>query len=63
MNKYIIPISLLFFSYMYIILNFNLSEIYSQKYSTIDDNVIPLLIPPYKMIKEPVNYTAFQTLK
>ena len=61
MKKYIIPL-LLIFGFMSIILNFNLSEIHSQRYNNIDDNVIPLLIPPYKMVKGPLNYTVFQTI-
>ncbi len=34
-----------------IILNFSLDESFSQTYIKIDGKVIPLLIPPFKMIK------------
>ncbi len=61
MKKYNITI-LFYFTFMIIILNFNLNEAYSIVYDQIDSNVIPLLIPPYKMIKETLNYTKSQTI-
>lgn len=48
MNKYFITF-LSFLSIVTIILNFGLSESFSQTYIKIDGNVIPLLIPPYKI--------------
>jgi hypothetical protein len=62
MNKYNITLLLLFVSSFSIILNFNLIDIYSQRYSNMDDDVIPLLIPPYKMIKGQLNYSSFHTI-
>ena len=54
MNKYFV-IFLYFFYTIYIILNFSLSESYSQTYTKIDNNVIPLLTPPYQLTKENVH--------
>ena len=54
MNKYFITF-LSFLSIVTIFLNFGLNEAFSQTYIKIDVNIIPLLIPPYKMIKGPAN--------
>jgi hypothetical protein len=62
MNKHNITLLVLFISSVSIIFNFNLTEIYSQRYDNMDDNVIPLLIPPYKIIKGPLNYSSFHTI-
>jgi hypothetical protein len=50
-------ITILFFSAMAIVLNINLYESYAQTYLNVDGNVIPLLIPPYKAVKDTVNDT------
>lgn len=55
MFKY--TITILFFS-IAIILNINLYESYEQTYLNVDGNVIPLLIPPYKTVKDTVNDTV-----
>ncbi len=54
MNKYFITF-LSFLSIVTLILNFSLNEAFSQTYIKIDSNVIPLLIPPYKIIKGTTN--------
>ena len=51
MNKYFV-IFLYFFNVIVIISNFSLSESYSQIYLKVDNNVIPLLTPPYQLTKE-----------
>ena len=53
MNKYFIVF--LYFFIITIILNFSMSESYSQTYLKIDSNVIPLLIPPYQLTKENIH--------
>jgi hypothetical protein len=53
---------LFYFTILTVILNFSLNEAYSIVYNQMDDNVIPLFIPPYKMIKETLNYTTSQTI-
>jgi hypothetical protein len=60
MNKYFITF-LSFLGIVTIILNFGLSESFSQTYIKIDGNVIPLLIPPYKMIKGTTNSSLQQS--
>ncbi|HXS60492.1 MAG TPA: hypothetical protein VN703_06740 [Candidatus Sulfopaludibacter sp.] len=57
MNKYFITF-LSFLSIVTIILNFGLNEAFSQTYIKIDVNIIPLLIPPYKMDKGSVNNSS-----
>ncbi len=51
MNKSFI-IFLSFFKIVFIFLNITLIESYSQQYMQIDNNVIPLLTPPYKLTKD-----------
>jgi hypothetical protein len=63
MGKYIGTILLLFFSFISVILNFNLNDAHSQRYDNIDNDIIPLLIPPYKMINGSLNHTELQTIK
>ncbi len=43
---------------MAIILNINLYDSYAQTYLTVDDNIIPLLIPPYETVNDTVNDTV-----
>ena len=50
-------ITILFFS-MAVILNINLYESYAQTYLNVDGNLIPLLIPPYNVVEDTVNYTV-----
>jgi len=60
MYKYLI--TLLFLSTMVTSLNINLYESYAQTYLNVDGNLIPLLIPPYKAVKDAGNYSdATQT--
>ena len=55
MFKYIITI--LFLSTVVTSLNINLYESYAQTYLNVDGNLIPLLIPPYKAVKDTGNYS------
>jgi hypothetical protein len=61
MNKYIITF-LSFFIIITIILNFSLDESFAQTYIKLDGKVIPLLTPPYKMIKGMNNNTSSQII-
>jgi hypothetical protein len=61
MNKYIITF-LSFYIIITIILNFRLNESFSQTYIKIDGKIIPLLIPPYKMIKWSNNSSSSQLI-
>jgi hypothetical protein len=54
MAKYFVRF-LYFFIILDIILNISLSESYSQTYLKIDNNVIPLLTPPYQLTKENIH--------
>lgn len=47
MNNYLITF-LFYFVTFAIVFNINFGLVYSLKYVKIDDNVVPLLIPPYK---------------
>jgi hypothetical protein len=47
MNNYLITF-LFYFVTFAIVFNINFGLVYSLKYVKIDDNVLPLLIPPYK---------------
>lgn len=42
-----------------IFLDLNLNSAFSSSQQNLDKNVIPLLIPPYQMIKD-INYTEYQ---
>ena len=53
MYKYIITI--IFLSSVVTGLNINLYESYAQAYLNVDGNLIPLLIPPYKAVKDTGN--------
>lgn len=61
MNKYII-IFLSFYIIITIILNFKLNGSFSQTYIKIDGKIIPLLIPPYKIIKWSNNNSLSQII-
>ncbi len=61
MNKFLITF-LSFFVIITIILNFSLNESFSQTYIKIDGKVIPLLTPPYKLIKGSNNNTSSQII-
>ena len=53
MCKYIITI--FFLSTVVASLNIDLYESYAQTYLNVDGNLIPLLIPPYKAVKDAGN--------
>ncbi len=57
MKNYFITF-LSFFIIITLILNISLNQSFSQIYVKLDGKVIPLLIPPYKMIKDENNNTS-----
>jgi hypothetical protein len=57
MNNYLITFLFCFIS-LTIVININFGLSYSLTYVKIDDNVVPLLIPPYKQNKDLPNETT-----
>jgi hypothetical protein len=51
-------ITILFFGVMAVILNIGVYEFHAESHLHVDDNVVPLLIPPYKEVSYTVNDTA-----
>jgi hypothetical protein len=57
MNNYLITFLFCFIS-LTVVININFGLSYSLTYVKIDDNVVPLLIPPYKQNKDLPNETT-----